>query len=560
MLNLSKPTPSELAKTYASFLPKERINYTALPENKETKREKFEKKYGMLYTGASVVAGAGIFYALYKGGNLFKFTNFAKKHLTHYSAKTMEAMKKFGEYPILQKIRLKTGLFMSNVAQKVFEISNIIGNINPFKDIAFNKFLKAIKINPIFDKLTKVFTNSARKLSFSKYQKASKDLNIFQQHLQEAIAEISGMQTVTLKNGSISGKELAAKLAEKSTAMKYEMNGISKSTFIRRFKNTVNMLNKNSEKEFLDSFKEYKGKSLFQKLVSKVKECGDFIPAKVMESRKNELFAPLLSSKQKLSNNILDLYQNTSKSLDDIFYNNTLTNDALRNSYVKLKDLLSKFKDPSSYAVKRATIQNDIIQELNSAIRKFETIPNNTEKIQMLKNLINTIQFNKKGLIEEAVSACKVLKDTNPDLYNKLILSRNKFQNSLNNAVLFETEKTYRKLLDFSLHSLPTDFLTMGVGVGSVAYITASQKKSRQEKISLNLKNGIPVLGGIIVSFLSNMRQVTSGTGAIFLGLISGIILNRLGSTTNKFYLKHLKNNEIANQNNRPKDLDKVKS
>ena len=148
MLELNRPNIKELAKTYASFIKEDCINYTALPEKIETeknierkkKREKFEKKYGLAYTGASLAAGAGIIYALKNGGNINKFTNIAKQHLTRYSAKKMETMKSFSNVPFLQKIRIKTGLAFSYCAHKLLEFGNFIGNINPMKDIAFDKF------------------------------------------------------------------------------------------------------------------------------------------------------------------------------------------------------------------------------------------------------------------------------------------------------------------------------------------------------------------------------------------------------------------------------------
>ena len=118
MLNLNRPNTSALAKTYASFIREERINQTALPEKierenkiqEQKKRDKFEKKYGLIYTGASLATGAGIIYALKNGGNITKFTKTAKQYITRYSAKKMEALKKFFNIPLLKKNKIKTGL------------------------------------------------------------------------------------------------------------------------------------------------------------------------------------------------------------------------------------------------------------------------------------------------------------------------------------------------------------------------------------------------------------------------------------------------------------------
>ena len=146
MLDLNRPNTTELAKTYAAFIKEERINHTALPEKIETEkiierkknRDKFEKKYGLAYTGASLAAGAGIIYALKNGGAINKFTHIAKQHLTRYSAKKMEALRTFSDIPFLQKIRIKAGLAFSYCANKLLEFGNFIGNINPMKDIAFD--------------------------------------------------------------------------------------------------------------------------------------------------------------------------------------------------------------------------------------------------------------------------------------------------------------------------------------------------------------------------------------------------------------------------------------
>jgi len=569
MLELNRPNIKELAKTYASFIKEDCINYTALPEKIETeknierkkKREKFEKKYGLAYTGASLAAGAGIIYALKNGGSINKFTNIAKQHLTRYSAQKMETMKSFSNVPFLQKIRIKTGLAFSYCAHKLLEFGNFIGNINPMKDIAFDKFTEKIKIKPLLDKITNAFARSAGKLSFSKYQKASNHLTEFQSVLQEAAETLRKRAAFSSSIDAQKLSQIADKIDGLSANMTKEMSSITGANFVRRFKNTIHTLRNFSEKEFIGELKKIKGDEFTEKLKAKVRTFKDFVPERVMRKYHDNIFTSLYKTKQTISNNILDLYADVSKVVDDVFYNNTLKDDVLRGHYVKLRNLLAQLKEPALYDVKRAKIRADIIKELNASVSAFGTNPQNATKSQILKDLIKKIETDSKGLVEEAVSSCKELKTINPDLYQRLLVTRNKFQRSLNNAVLFETEKSYRKLLDFSLHSVPTDLLTISIGCGTLGAIAVNDKKSRQEKISLNLKNGIPILGGLLVSFLSNMRLIASGPGAIALGVVSGLILNRLGNVANKKYMKYLKaQHKEVSQNNNPKDLDKVKS
>ncbi|MCQ2957538.1 MAG: hypothetical protein MJ180_01395 [Candidatus Gastranaerophilales bacterium] len=538
MTNLNSPTRLELANTFSSFLPMERVNRTFLPQNRESKRHKFERKYGMLYTGVSVAAGGGILYALHRGGQLFNFTNFLKKHFTKYQAKTFN---KLGEYPFFQKIRYATGSGISYVSQKMLEFGNIVGNMNPFKDIAFNRFTGKIGLNPFLDRVTAFFTKSAKKLTLSKYERAGEDLLKFRNCLGEVITKLNA------KGGA--NKALAEKLAGYSHDLEEEMQKIVGQNFTQRFDNTVSMLNNHTEEQFLEVFKRSKDKSFFGTLFEKVKECGDFLPAKVMEKYKNLLFKDLNGSKMKISNSILDLCQTLSKSIDDIFYSAPFKNEKISQSYLKIRDLLTQFKDPSILKGKRAIIRANLIKELEKASIEFSAMQNGNTKTTALNHLIKIISEDKKGMVEEAVSLCKALKKTDPELYKELIKTRNQFQHSFNEAINFETDKTYRKLLDFSLHSLPTDFLTIFAGIGGVGYVLANRRKSRREKMRTNIEKGIPVLGGIAVSFLSNMRMVASGTGAIFLGLVSGIALNRIGRTINHYYMKKEFEEKMKNRN-----------
>ena len=162
-----------------------------------------------------------------------------------------------------------------------------------------------------------------------------------------------------------------------------------------------------------------------------------------------------------------------------------------------------------------------------------------SDKAKQIEELLQLVLSDKRGAIEEAVSLCKVLKGRNQNLYNELISARNKFQKSFNNAIDFETDKSYRKMLDFSLHSLTTDLFTQGIGIGTIGYILANRKKTAKEKIPSILKEGIPIVGGLAVAFLCNLRQVASGPGALFLAALSGLALNRIGTVISKKYVEN---------------------
>ena len=538
----NNPTQAELLKTFAQFTDKKRLDRASLPQQKtevETSDERFEKKYGMLYTGAALAVGAGILIALHRGGKIFNFRDFLKKHTTRITAKTLEKLKSGASISFLEKAKWNILTKTTNGLKKM----QGIGNVNPIKDIIWDRFLNAIKLKPLFDNITKTFTKFGKNLALSKYKAPQKDLLKLQQYLAEAAAKIEKIPPDAIKGGDV--KILAQKLKNLSELSSKEFNNIV-SNFGLRFDDTVKVLNANSEKEFLKTMKNIQGKNIWQKIFGKLKEFGDFIPLKNMEPYKKQIFSPLNSSKLKISNSVLDLQKTVSSSLDNIFYDGALNNESLRKSYLKLRELLNQFVDPKKYNLRRANIRENLLKELQITADKFKNLEPNGNKTGLIEDIINIVQNDKKGAVEEAVSLCKILKKQDPFLYRQILGQRNKFQRTFNHAINFETDKSYRKLLDFSLHSLATDLLTQMIGLGTVFYIMLDSKKSTGEKVSAGLETGIPVAGGLLVAFLCNLRQVASGPGALFLAFLSGLILNRLGKITSNFYAEKNKIDQKA--------------
>ena len=79
--------------------------------------------------------------------------------------------------------------------------------------------------------------------------------------------------------------------------------------------------------------------------------------------------------------------------------------------------------------------------------------------------------------------------------------------------------------------------MTQAVGIGTIGYILANRKTDKKEKLPAILKSGIPVAGGLAVAFLCNLRQVASGPGSLFLAVLSGFALNRMGAVISDKYV-----------------------
>jgi len=521
---------AELLKIFADFTNENRMDRTFTPQapktpiktEKEIKKDKFERKYGVIFTGAAALAGAGILTMLLRGGKFGGLTKFAQKYYTKLAAETMEAKRNIQNLPFTQKLQLKAKSAFVACTEKC----ESLGNLNPIKDIAFDRTAKFLHIKPFFDKITKIFVSISKKITKNQYLEPKICLNNFEKTLNLYIEKIRK-----------TNPELAETISKKFMNMSGLLDDISKGAD-SRFDEVIQTLNKkisvsvggkNIERTQVEDM-------FLREPLANIVE--GFIPAKNIYPLKKQLFRNLHKTKQQITNNVVNLSETLNSSIDDIFKKVAMEKDEARNTYFKLKDLIQQFKN-SANSQTRNCIKEELLTELNKA----KTLLSDKPYQAMLSATEELLANSKPGAIEDIVSLCKKFSKDNPELkelYKKLKKERNAFQDSLNNAVSFETEKTFNKMVDYSLHSLSTDMITQSLGLGVFAHMLASKKKSTDEKISGSLKGGIPLIGGLLTMFACNVRQVASGPSALFIGFLSTIILNRLGTFADKKYQANL--------------------
>ena len=90
-----------------------------VPTQKEIKKDKFERKYGMLYTTGAVAVTAGVLYALHRGGKLTNIAQYMKQLTNRLSAKTLEKIKNSISLNFFQKIRLNIAAGITNVLRNM---------------------------------------------------------------------------------------------------------------------------------------------------------------------------------------------------------------------------------------------------------------------------------------------------------------------------------------------------------------------------------------------------------------------------------------------------------
>src|SRR5574344_1737615 len=115
--------------------------------------------------------------------------------------------------------------------------------------------------------------------------------------------------------------------------------------------------------------------------------------------------------------------------------------------------------------------------------------------------------------------------------------------NSLDKSINLETEKLYEKLRDFAIGSVPADILSILASTGFVG-IGLAKADNADERTSVALKYGIPVIGAVATSVVCTAGLVSGGT-AIILGLLSGEVIKKIGDFTDE-KIKDLKKKNIS--------------
>ncbi len=132
---------------------------------------------------------------------------------------------------------------------------------------------------------------------------------------------------------------------------------------------------------------------------------------------------------------------------------------------------------------------------------------------------------NSKGELQEILTIYKSLLPRNE--YLKLKSEVAKAVKSLDKSIDIETVQYVDKARDLKLGAAPTDVLSILATVGAVGYYL-NKSDGKDEKISSALKYGIPAVGAIATSLLCTAKLISGGK-AMFFGLASGWVINKVG-------------------------------
>lgn len=116
--------------------------------------------------------------------------------------------------------------------------------------------------------------------------------------------------------------------------------------------------------------------------------------------------------------------------------------------------------------------------------------------------------------------------------YLKIETLSKKLVKSLDVAVGTETDKLFDKIRDLRLGSAPADIASILLSIATITYGLA-QAENSDERASVALKAGIPILGGMFISLYCTVALISAGPSLI-IGAISGLAISKLGEILDK--------------------------
>lgn len=149
--------------------------------------------------------------------------------------------------------------------------------------------------------------------------------------------------------------------------------------------------------------------------------------------------------------------------------------------------------------------------------------------ISMIRNMIND---EDKGELGDMLNIYRQLAPFELSKSGALDIAQKSVE-SFDKSVKLETDVLFDKLRDLDLGSAPTDVLTL-IFSSLMISLGLSKAKNSDERKSVILKSGIPIIGAVATTTISATKLIPNGR-SLMLGFISGIILNRIGVVADNF-------------------------
>ena len=508
MLNSVQRTQEKPAAPKLSD-PKYATGKIASVQIKDVQREKTGHR-GLigLSIGATVLGGIAALFVLTKGfsgGFYRKIANLSddlKKRAYDLTADVQNPT-------TWQKIKL-TG---TKIMQPVLDSFQSISNINVLKDGGVMLAAKWLKLTPVVDKINNVFKGIVLKTQRNTYNEAE-------------YATIKFVNVVDKIAKDTKNKELEQLASD--IRKKYSPTFGTDAHYGRseKFWESIKLLHGRVWNTLLQTRK--------NKDISKYKS---YITLDLTAPKRMGIKKELLEAKKYITNGIEDNYKALKNELKRIKIN-VKTKDEKAVDYVqKLSKGFEIYRklNGTKEAVERAEVAKraeKVMEEMLVYMERNQNISDIEEAVKNIRNILNP-EFSKKGKAQEIVTIVKNQFGKNSSEYLSVTQNLENFSKKLDKAINTEMD-AYEKMSELRVGSAPTDILGIFVPIGIATWLVTNAK-TKDERVSKTLTQGIPILGGIATTYYGTTRMFT-GPKNIAMGLGTAYALNIIGTQMDNWY------------------------
>ena len=140
----------------------------------------------------------------------------------------------------------------------------------------------------------------------------------------------------------------------------------------------------------------------------------------------------------------------------------------------------------------------------------------------------------RKGIVpnvEELLTIYK--KHLSEKEYLHIEKSSEKLIKSLDVAIDTEADKLFDKIRDLKLGAAPADVASILTSILYVIHDLSSNAENNDERASIALRSGIPILGGMLISLYCTIGLISAGP-SLAVGIISGLAISKFGEILDK--------------------------
>ena len=408
--------------------------------------------------------------------------------------------------------------------------SESLNNLISLKDILFMKLMYKTKPTKwIHSSISKLFENLSRHTVSKSYRKTQAEFdkmyNLFDKFDEYLLKHPIKDKTYEYKDKQLTFEEMIKEAKSYRESVKLVVNSfIARPTQQIRYENIKSSTSSLYSRFWNESFKGFWTK---ENKFTRKEMWQTFIAAEQVKLNKTEFAQNVSFARNTLSYTPKAKSRYISGYLNNI--DSVIPEDDIEGADI-LKRLEWYIQDKSALTVNKENFlyELDKLEKHQPAVSSdvsmsASQLKDKETNIKMIRTMIND---DGTGELDDMINIYRRLAPFELSKSGALDVARKSVE-SFDRSVHLETGELYDKLRDLDIGSAPTDVLTLVFSAWMI--VSALDKaKNHEEKKSILLKSGIPIVGGVATTLLSATKLLSSGQ-SIMLGFISGLILNRMG-------------------------------